>query len=66
MLEVRIMGLSMTIIVLALKRHVFAYNNYCMALKTRLRTILRVFFGYVDLKKKRVGYPSSITEADRS
>jgi hypothetical protein len=38
------MGLLMTIIVLALK--------------TRLRPILRVFFGYVDLNKKRVNYPS--------
>jgi hypothetical protein len=38
------MGLFMTIIVVALKR--------------RLRPTLRVFFRYVDLKKKRVGYPS--------
>jgi hypothetical protein len=38
------MGLLMMIIVLALRR--------------RLRPTLRVFFRYVDLKKKRVGYPS--------
>jgi hypothetical protein len=47
LLEVHIrsvMGLLMTIIVLAFKR--------------RLRPTLRVFFMYVDLKKKRVGYPS--------
>jgi hypothetical protein len=45
LIEVRIrsvMGLLMTIIVLAFKK--------------RLRPSLRVFFGYVDLKKKRVGY----------
>jgi hypothetical protein len=49
LLELRIRsvkGLLMTIIVLALKK--------------RLRPTLRIFFGYVDLKKKRVGYPSVI------
>jgi hypothetical protein len=47
LLEVRIrsvMGLLMMIIVLALRR--------------RLRPTLRVFFMCVDIKKKRVGYPS--------
>jgi hypothetical protein len=49
LLELRIRsvkGLLMTIIVLASKK--------------RLRPTLRIFFGYVDLKKKRVGYPSVI------
>jgi hypothetical protein len=31
-----------------------------MALRRRLRPTLRVFFRYVDLKKKYVGYPSVI------
>jgi hypothetical protein len=45
LLEVRIRSVMlMMIIVLALRR--------------RLRPTLRVFFMYVDLKKKRVGYPS--------
>jgi hypothetical protein len=47
-LELRIrsvMCMLMTIVVLALKR---------------LRPTLRIFFGYVDLKKKRIGYPSVI------
>jgi hypothetical protein len=42
----------MTIIVLALRR--------------RLRLTLGVFFRYVDLKKKRVGYPSVMTFESQS
>jgi hypothetical protein len=42
----------MTIIVLALKR--------------RLRPTLRVFFGYVYLKKKPVGYPFVMSFEDQS
>jgi hypothetical protein len=39
------------------KRHGFAYDGYRIGIEEEIKTYL--FFRYVDLKKKRVGYPST-------
>jgi hypothetical protein len=39
------------------ERRGFAYDDYRIGIEEEIKT-LRVFFRYVDLKKKRVGYPS--------
>jgi hypothetical protein len=38
--------------------HGRAYDNYHVGFKKAIRRDQNTFFGYVDLKKKRVGYPS--------
>jgi hypothetical protein len=41
------------------ERHGLAYDDFVMALKRRLKPILKVLFRYFDLQKKRVGYVSN-------
>jgi hypothetical protein len=35
-----------------------AYDDYHVKIEKAIKIDLKTFFGYVDLKKKRVGYPS--------
>jgi hypothetical protein len=38
--------------------HGRAYNDYNVGIGEAIKSKLKTFFGYVDLKKKRVGYPT--------
>jgi hypothetical protein len=38
--------------------HGWVYDDYCASIKESLKRGLKNFFRYVDLKKKRVEYPS--------
>jgi hypothetical protein len=38
--------------------HGRAYNDYRVGIKEVIKSDPKTFFGYVNLKKKRVGYPS--------
>jgi hypothetical protein len=38
--------------------HGRAYDDYRVGIEEAIKSNIRAFFGYVDLKKKRVGYPS--------
>jgi hypothetical protein len=37
--------------------HGRTYDDYCFGIKEAIKSDPKAFFGYVDLKKKRVGYP---------
>jgi hypothetical protein len=37
-----------------------AYDDYRVGIEEALKSDPKTFFGYVDLKKKRVGYPSAM------
>jgi hypothetical protein len=37
--------------------HGRAYDDYCVGIGKAIKSDLKTFFGYVNLKKKRVGYP---------
>jgi hypothetical protein len=39
-------------------RHGRAYDDYRVGIEEAMKIGPKTFFGYVDLKKKRVGYPS--------
>jgi hypothetical protein len=40
------------------ERHGFVYDDYRIGIEEEIKTDPKSFFWYVDLKKKRVGYPS--------
>jgi hypothetical protein len=40
------------------QQHGRAYDDYHVRIEEAIKSNPKTFFGYVDLKKKRVGYPS--------
>jgi hypothetical protein len=49
------------------ERRGLVYDNYRIGIEEEIKTDPKsFFFGYVDLKKKRVGYPSVMSFEDQS
>jgi hypothetical protein len=48
------------------KHHGRAYDDYRIGIEEDIKTDSKIFCGYVDLKKKRVGYPSVMSFEGKS